>query len=62
MSRMIHHTAVAALTFAALALAPAESAAQKPAQPAPRAVPAVPAKPSISDHMREELGINEFTT
>ena len=59
---MIHHTAVAALTFAALAFATAESAAQKPAQPAPRAVPAVPAKPSISDHMREELGINEFTT
>lgn len=56
---MIHHTAVAALTFAALALAPAESAAQKSAVPA---VPAVPAKPSISDHMREELGINEFTT
>ena len=56
---MIHHTAVAALTFAALALAPAKAAAQKPAQPA---VPAVPAKPSISDHMREELGINEFTT
>ena len=56
MARMIHHTAVAALTFGALAFATAESAAQKPA------VPAVPAKPSISDHMREELGINEFTT
>lgn len=62
MSRMIHRTAVAALTFAALSFAPAESAAQKPANPAPRAVPAVPAKPSVSDHMREELGINEFTT
>ena len=59
---MIHHTAVAALTFATLALTSVKAAAQKPAQPAPRAVPAVPAVPSISDHMREELGINEFTT
>ena len=53
------HTAFAALTLTALALAPAKAAAQKPA---PRAVPAVPAVPSVSDHMREELGINDFTT
>ena len=54
MRRAFHRSTVAALALCALA--PAKSAEQKPA------VPAVPAVPAISDHMREELGINEFTT
>ena len=56
MPRPPHHFTFAALTLTALTLAPAESAGQKPA------VRAVQAKPEISEHMREELGINEFTT
>ena len=54
MQRLFRHLTFAALTLTALA--PAKSAAQKPA------VRAVPAVPTISEHMREELGINEFTT
>ena len=53
MPRTFHRSTVAALALAALAFVPAKSAAQKPA---------VPAVPEISDHLREELGINEFTT
>lgn len=56
MPRPPHHFTFAALTLAALTLAPADSAGQK------AAVRAVQAKPEISEHMREELGINEFTT
>ena len=54
MPRPFRHIALAALTLTVLV--PAKSAAQKPV------VRAVPAVPSISEHMREELGINEFTT
>ena len=59
MRRTFHRSTVAALALSALALAPEESAAQKPAV---RAVPAVPTVPEFSEHLREELGINEFTT
>ena len=54
MHRSFHRSTVAALALCALASA--NSAEPK------RAVPAVPAVPAISEHMREELGINEFTT
>ncbi len=56
MPRLSHRCTVAALALASFTFAPEKSAAQKPA------VPAVPAVPAISEHMREELGINEFTT
>ena len=59
MPRTFHRTTVAALALSALMSVTAKSAAQKPAV---RAVPAVPGVPAISDHLREELGINEFTT
>jgi hypothetical protein len=54
MPRSFHRCTVAALALCALTSA-------KSAEPK-RAAPAVPAVPAISDHMREELGINEFTT
>ena len=50
MPRTFHRSTVAALALSALALVPAKSAAQKSALP------------EIPDHLREELGINEFTT
>ena len=50
MRRPFHRSIVAALALSIVAFAPAESAEQKPALP------------EISDHLREELGINEFTT
>ena len=56
MPRPFHHRTIAALAFSTLILASAKSAGQKPA------VPAATSKPAISEHMREELGINEFTT
>ncbi len=59
MRRTFHRRIVAALALSAVALAPAVNAAQKPAV---RAVPAIPAVPEFSEHLREELGINEFTT
>ena len=59
MPRTFHRSTVAALALSALMSVTAKSAAQKPAV---RAVPAVPGVPAISDHLREELGINEFTT
>lgn len=59
MPRNFHRSTVAALALSASVLAPAKSAAQKPGL---RPVPAAPGVPAISDHLREELGINEFTT
>ena len=56
MPRPIHHATFTALTLAVLTLAPARSAGQKPGAAAATKTPA------ISEHMREELGINEFTT
>ncbi len=53
MTRTFQRTASAILGAAALAMTAADSAAQRPA---------VPAVPAIPEHMREELGINEFTT
>ena len=50
MPRTFRRSTVAALALSALVFVPAKSAAQKPAVP------------EISDHLREELGINEFTT
>lgn len=60
MQRTIRNRTVAAL--ASLALATAGSAGKNFAAAAAPAVPQVPAMPEISDHLREELGINEFTT
>lgn len=56
MPRLFPLRTAAAFSLCTLALAPVESAAQRPA------VPAKPALPEISEHLREELGINEFTT
>ena len=56
MPRTILNATLAAITLATLTLAPARSAGQKPA------AAATPKIPEISEHMREELGINEFTT
>ena len=56
MPRTILNATLAAITLATLTLAPARSAGQKPAGTVP------PKMPEISEHMREELGINEFTT
>ncbi len=50
MPRTFHRSTVAALALSALVFVLAKSAAQKPVVP------------EISDHLREELGINEFTT
>jgi hypothetical protein len=60
MRRTFHRRTVAALALCTLA--PAFSAEQKKPAPAAIAAPAVAVAPEISEHMREELGINEFTT